>query len=93
MTSRFKQLFFFVAVVVIATPLSASDSINSWLVAALDRDAAAEVVRNKQPGRVLEVKTQKQAGKEIHVIKILTNDDRVKQFRVDAESGKIIENK
>ncbi len=76
-----------------AIPLSASDSMDSWLMAALDRDAAAEIVRNKQAGRILEVKTKKQAGKEIHVIKVLTDNDRVKLYRVDGESGKIIKNR
>jgi|GEM_PF-1588062 len=92
MVNRLKQLFF-IAAVVMAIPLSASDSMDSWLMAALDRDAAAEIVRNKQAGRILEVKTKKQAGKEIHVIKVLTDNDRVKLYRVDGESGKIIKNR
>lgn len=92
MVDRLKQLFFIVAVVA-TTPVWANESMSSWLVAALDRDAAAEIVRNKQTGRILEVKTKEQAGKEIHIIKVLTNDDRVKLYRVDAETGKIIKNR
>jgi uncharacterized membrane protein YkoI len=93
MLKRLKQLFWVVAIMAGALPLSAEEQTDVWLLASIDRDAAAEIVRQKKPGRVLEVKTIKQSGKEVHVIKILTNGDRVKQYRVDAESGKIIGNK
>jgi uncharacterized membrane protein YkoI len=92
MVNRLKQLSFIVAVAV-TTPVWANDSMTSWLMAALDRDGAAEIVRNKRAGRILEVKTKEQAGKEVHVIKVLTDDDRVKLYRVDAETGKIIKNR
>lgn len=92
MANRFKQILFIVAVVA-ALPLSANDSAYTLLLAALDSDAAAEIVRKKQSGRILEVKTEKRAGKDVHIIKMLTDDDRVKHYRVDGESGKIIKNK
>ncbi len=92
MLIRFKQLFLIVSMMTVALPVFAKEQADSWLLASIDRDAAAEIIRQKKPGRVLEVKTVKQAGREVHVIKILTNGDRVKQYRVDAESGKIIGN-
>lgn len=63
------------------------------VLAALGKDAAAEIIREKQDGRILEIKRQEKEGKAIYVIKILTNDDRIRKYRVDAETGAILENR
>lgn len=66
---------------------------SDLILAALSKDAAAEIIREKQNGRILEIKSKEANGKTVHVIKILTHDDRIKKYRVDAETGKILDNK
>lgn len=60
-------------------------------LAALDSNQAAEKIRNQQGGRILDVKTVDDKGKRVHLIKILTPDDRVKQFKVDQKTGNLID--
>ncbi len=43
-----------------------------------------------QNNKVLGARTQVMAGKQIHVIKILTSDGRIQYLKVDAETGRII---
>lgn len=65
---------------------------SELVLAALSKDAAAEIVREKQGGRILEIKRYKKGKRPIYVIKILTNEDRIKKYRVDVETGAILGN-
>ncbi len=59
--------------------------------ATLDIEAAAERVKERFDGRVLGGKTVTEDGRTVYVIRVLTPDGRVRHIRVDAESGKILE--
>ncbi len=69
-------------------PLVSAD--NELVLAALSLDQATKNVIEAKKSKVLGAKTEMIAGKEIHVIKILTKDGHVQYLKVDAESGKII---
>lgn len=54
-------------------------------------EQAVAKARERFNGRVLAAETQPQAGRRIHVIRILTPDGRVKNLRVDAATGRFEE--
>ncbi len=87
---------FFLAILLPTGSLLAEEmekSESDLILAALSKDAAAEIIREKQNGRILEIKSKDENGKTVHVIKILTHDDRIKKYRIDAETGKVLDNK
>jgi uncharacterized membrane protein YkoI len=51
-------------------------------------DQAVEQVRRETGGRILSAETVRQNGKQVHRIKVLTRDRRVKVIRVPAESSR-----
>lgn len=51
-------------------------------------EQAVNEARDRYPGRVLSAETQRQAGRESHRIRILTDEGRVKRLEMDAESGR-----
>lgn len=53
-------------------------------------DRAVEQLRGETRGRVLSADTEFVEGREVHVIRILTKDGRVRRLRIDAESGQRI---
>ena len=58
--------------------------------AALSLDQATRKIMEQNKSKILGAKTEKIDGKEVHVIKILTQDGRIQYLKVDAGSGKII---
>ncbi len=69
---------------IVAGLLSAA---NLWAISA---EEAAKRVQKELQGRVLGAKTVTEDGQEIHIVRILTPDGRVRHIRVDAASGKIL---
>ncbi len=57
----------------------------------LSLDEATKQVIEESKSKVLGAKTEKLDGKNVHVIKILTEDGRVQYLNVDPETGKIIQ--
>ena len=53
-------------------------------------DDAVEIVRKRYGGRVISASTRKDNGRKVHVIKILSDEGRVRTVRVDADSGKLM---
>ena len=51
-------------------------------------EQAVNEARDRYPGRVLSAETRREAGREAHRIRILTNEGRVKRLEMDAESGR-----
>lgn len=51
-------------------------------------EQAVNEARERYPGRVLSAETRREAGREAHRIRILTDDGRVKRLEMDAESGR-----
>jgi len=51
-------------------------------------DQAVAQARERYNGRVLSAETQRRGGRESHNIRILTRDGRVKNLRMDPDSGR-----
>jgi uncharacterized membrane protein YkoI len=54
-------------------------------------EQAVSEARDRYNGRVLSADTERNGGREAHNIRILTRDGRVKNLRMDAESGRFEE--
>ena len=61
------------------------------VAATLDLEDAAKRVKEQFNGRVLGGKTVVEDDRTVHVIRVLTPDGRVRHIRVDAQTGKILE--
>jgi uncharacterized membrane protein YkoI len=48
---------------------------------------AIEIVQMRYPGRVVGAKTINENGREIHEIRVLGDENRVRTVRIDAQSG------
>ena len=53
-------------------------------------DHAVEQIRRETGGRVLSAETERDDGRQVHRIRILTDDGRVRRIRIDGESGQRI---
>ena len=54
----------------------------------MDLNSAVAQVRAQTGGRVLAASTVYIDGRQVHVIRVLTRDGRVRTFRIDAQSGR-----
>jgi uncharacterized membrane protein YkoI len=52
-------------------------------------EATKQIIKN-DGNRVLGAETELINGKEVHVIKVLTPDGRIQHYKIDAETGEII---
>lgn len=62
---------------------------RAFVFALLNLDQATSKVIQQISGKVLGARTTSYEGKEIHIIKILTEDGRIQYIKVDAETGRI----
>lgn len=53
-------------------------------------DEATKAVLKKIKGKVLAAKSETIDGKTIHIIKVITDEGRVQHFKVDAETGRLL---
>ena len=60
------------------------------ILAQINLDDAAKKVIEGNDRKVLGAKTEIIDGKEVHVIKVLTDDGRIQHHKVDAETGEIL---
>jgi uncharacterized membrane protein YkoI len=60
------------------------------ILAQVSLDEAAKKIIEGNGLKVLGAKTEIIDGKEVHVIKVLTDDGRIQQQKVDAQTGKIL---
>lgn len=51
---------------------------------------AVTQVRGREDGRVLRAETQRNDASEEHRVRILTNEGRVRQYRIDARTGRVL---
>jgi uncharacterized membrane protein YkoI len=51
-------------------------------------DDAISEAREDIPGRVLSAETVRNNGQEVHRLRILSDDGRVRRYNVDAETGR-----
>lgn len=54
-------------------------------------DQAVSEARERYDGRVLSAETDRRGGRESHNIRIMTRDGRVKNLRMDANTGRFDE--
>jgi uncharacterized iron-regulated membrane protein len=52
-------------------------------------DQAVRMVRERSGGQVLRAETQRQNGRVVHRIRVLSDDGRVRNYSVDAQTGRI----
>jgi hypothetical protein len=76
-------LFFLCAA--LAGPAAADD-----FIVRISLDQATRQVLGSGNHRVLGAQTIMMDGREVHVIKVLTPDGRVRYFRIDAETGALL---
>jgi len=53
----------------------------------VDLDRAVSRVRDRTGGRILSAKTKRSDGRPVHVIRVMTENGKVRRIRVDAGSG------
>jgi hypothetical protein len=51
---------------------------------------AIEIVQMRYPGRVVGAKTINENGREVHEIRVLGTENRVRTVRLDAQSGALL---
>lgn len=51
---------------------------------------AVNEVSGRERGQVLRAETRRQESREEHQVRILTDDGRVRQFRIDASTGAVL---
>jgi hypothetical protein len=66
-----------------------AEEVNMPTRISLDQ-ATKQVIKNNSSIRVLGAETEIIDDKEVHVIKVLTPDGRIQHFKIDAETGEII---
>lgn len=54
-------------------------------------DEAVESVRDRNGGRVISAETQQRDGQQVHNIRLLTKDGKVKRIRIDSSSGQRVQ--
>lgn len=63
---------------------------DELIVARVSLDEATQKILSDGKSRVLGASTEIIDGKEVHVIKVLTPDGRILHFKIDAETGAVI---
>lgn len=56
----------------------------------LSLNDAVTQVRDREDGRVLRAETRREESREEHQVRILTNEGRVRQYRIDASTGAVL---
>ncbi len=85
-------IFFLLSFLTIHTAYSFAES-DLLVLAKVSVDEAARKVADDKKSRVLGAKTEVIEGREVHVIKTLSDKGRVENEKVDAETGKTLEKK
>lgn len=80
-------IFLLISIANVMPVFSATDYL---LLAKVTVDEAVRNVSKNQKNRVLGAKTELIEGREVHVIKTLSKKGRIRNRRVDAETGKAL---
>ncbi|MEC4749464.1 PepSY domain-containing protein [Methylomicrobium sp. Wu6] len=81
-----KQL---ILVLVLSASLTCRAAADEFMVR-ISLDQATRQVLGSGNHRVLGAQTLMINGREVHVIKVLTHDGRIRYFRIDAETGALL---
>lgn len=63
---------------------------NDDLLSYVSLDEAVKQIIEGTYDKILGAQTELIDGKEVHVIKVLTPDGRVRYYRIDAETGQLV---
>lgn len=77
-------------VVAVALLLSNSCFAAHTLLAYISLDDATKQIIEGTYNKVLGAQTEIIDGKEIHIIKVLTPDGRIRYYKIDAETGQLV---
>lgn len=89
-----KNLIDFLIFCIFATIPTSSFAGTKYLqLAKVSVDEAARKVADDKKSRVLGAKTEVIKGREVHVIKTLSDEGRVENEKIDAETGKPVNKK
>lgn len=85
-------LIFLAFLALTAVPAVAQDSDPEQRFQLADNDAmslseAVESVRQRTDGRIISAETKTRNGNEVHHIKVLTKDGKVKTFKIQGRKG------
>lgn len=61
---------------------------NAFARGDVSLDEAVESARSRTGGRVISAETQEWDGKQVHHIRLLTKEGKVKRIRIDSKSGR-----
>ncbi|MDD5462608.1 MAG: PepSY domain-containing protein [Methylococcales bacterium] len=56
----------------------------------IDLDQATKLIIKDAQNRVLGAETELIDNREVHIIKVLTPDGRIRHYKIDAETGELI---
>jgi len=63
---------------------------NTTLLSYISLDDATKQIIEGTYDKVLGAQTEIIDGKEVHIIKVLTPDGRIRYYRIDAETGQLV---
>ncbi len=76
--------------VVFALFFSSSCFAENNLLAYVSLDEATKQIIEGTYNKVLGAQTEVIDGKEVHIIKVLTPDGRIQYYKIDAETGQLV---
>ncbi len=77
-------------VVVIVLTFSTSCFAENNLPASINLDEATKQIIEGTYNKVLGAQTELVDGKEVHIIKALTPDGRIQYYKIDAQTGQLV---
>ena len=92
-TAKIKFYLTFLLILFMANSMPGFAAEKPLYLAKVSVDEAVRKVNKNQKSRVLGAKTKIIEGRKVHVIKTLSNKGRIKNRRVDAETGKPLNNR
>jgi uncharacterized membrane protein YkoI len=75
---------------IIMTLSSTSHADNSIAIARISLHEVTQKILSEGNKRVLGASTEIIDGREVHIIKVLTPDGRIRYYKIDAETGALI---
>lgn len=63
---------------------------SNMLLASISLDEATKQIIEGSNNRVLGATTEIIDGREVHIIKVLTPDGRIQYYKIDAETGQLV---
>lgn len=72
-----------------SAPLPAAVAQESLVRQEISEDAAVALVRERTEGKVVRVDRTQEGGSLVYRVRVITPDGRVREYRVDAATGRV----